>query len=121
MKKYKKIYEDACKIKIPKDYDIHHIDFNHKNNDIMNLVMLPRKLHSKYHQLLNQLCPKYEIVTKLQSVIESGNAINNYIMYNQHDIEKQFIEVWYECQKWLDYRNYLLGIMNNVHNINIGD
>lgn len=119
MKSYRKKYEEECNIKIPKDYDIHHIDLNHKNNDIMNLVMLPKKLHNKYHSLLGQINNEYKLIKNLQSVIEKGNGINDYIVNEQHNNEKNFVKVWYECQKWVDYRNYLLGIMNNIHNIDI--
>lgn len=120
MSNYRKIYECRCKIKIPKDYEIHHINLNHNDNNIMNLVMLPKKLHSKYHIYLNLLNNRYSIVTKLQSVIENGNGINEYIITEQYKAEKKFIKIWYECQKWVDYRNYLLGIMDNIHKIHIG-
>lgn len=36
-------------------YDIHHIDFNRSNNNIKNLVSLPKRVHADYHKTLNQL------------------------------------------------------------------
>lgn len=120
MKDYRKIYQSKCNITIPKDYEIHHIDFNRKNNEIMNLVMLPKELHKKYHRVLLELQnSRYEIITKVQSNIDSGNLINDYISINQHEIENKFIKIWYECQIYVDYRNYLLGLMPNIHNINL--
>lgn len=44
--KYKKHYE----IEFGTDYVIHHIDEDRNNNDISNLLLLPRDLHSKYHE-----------------------------------------------------------------------
>lgn len=120
MENYRKVYKEKCNIAIPKGYDIHHIDFNRENNDIMNLVMLPKKMHNKYHKTLLELKSyKYEVVTKVQSVIESGNLINDYILKNQHELERKFISIWYECQVYVDYRNYLLGLMPNIHRIEL--
>ena len=88
----------------------------------MNLVMLPKKLHNQYHKILLELQkPKYEIVTKVQSCIDSGNLINEYIATEQHKLEEKFIKIWYECQIYVDYRNYLLGLMPNIHGINLSN
>lgn len=40
---------------IEEDFDIHHIDFNRKNNCIKNLVKLPKKLHADYHAVIKKL------------------------------------------------------------------
>ena len=47
---YRKLYEQAFGIKIPSDYDVHHLDFDHSNNDLSNLLLLPRKLHQEIHK-----------------------------------------------------------------------
>jgi len=52
---YRKFYEQKTGKKIPKDFDIHHIDFNRENNDIMNLVAIPKKLHHNYHKSLYEI------------------------------------------------------------------
>lgn len=43
--KYKLYYN----IDFDRKYVIHHIDGNHNNNEISNLILLPIDLHSKYH------------------------------------------------------------------------
>ena len=48
---YRKKYKDYFKIQFSKEYDIHHIDFNHKNNDIENLLLLPKDLHQRLHKV----------------------------------------------------------------------
>ena len=53
MKQYRKYFQDYYGIKLNKNYDIHHIDLNHENNQISNLMILPKKLHNKYHILIN--------------------------------------------------------------------
>ena len=32
-----------------KKFDVHHIDGNRENNDIMNLILLPKKVHQRLH------------------------------------------------------------------------
>lgn len=44
------IYEDTFKIKIPDDYDIHHIDEDKTNNDINNLVLMTHEDHTILHK-----------------------------------------------------------------------
>ena len=48
---YRKKYKTYFKIQIGKEYDIHHIDFNHENNDIDNLLLLPKDLHQRLHKV----------------------------------------------------------------------
>lgn len=59
---YRKFYENKLKIKLDKDTEIHHIDKNRENNDIKNLVALPKQIHNLYHNTYN----------KLISIISSG-------------------------------------------------
>lgn len=47
---YRKLYAETFGIKIPSNYDVHHLDFDHSNNDLSNLVLLPRALHNKIHK-----------------------------------------------------------------------
>ena len=113
-KEYKKLYERELNIKIPKGYDIHHIDFNRENNNIENLVMLPRKLHQEYHELAHKMIKNYNIQIKLLSIIEQGSLVNNYIRYEQIPTMIKYLDCYMKCCKYLDYRNYLLGIIPNI-------
>lgn len=36
-----------------KKFVVHHINHNREDNRIHNLILLPKKLHSRYHTLLN--------------------------------------------------------------------
>lgn len=108
---YRKLYEQKCNIKIPNDYEIHHIDFNRKNNDIMNLVMLPKNLHNAYHSTLEKYkALSYKPNIELQSSMDFGYLINKYILDNDIDIIRDFIDIWYQCVEYVDLRNYYLKL-----------
>jgi hypothetical protein len=44
------IYEKETGKTIPEGFQIHHIDGNHYNNDISNLVMVEQEIHYAYHR-----------------------------------------------------------------------
>lgn len=45
-KDYRKIYESTLGIKLqPGIASIHHLDFNHQNSNVSNLVAIPQQLH----------------------------------------------------------------------------
>ena len=58
MNQYKKIYKDNFNFDWSgKNFDIHHLDFNHNNNDYSNLLLIPKRLHQQYHALYSNLYP----------------------------------------------------------------
>lgn len=111
LKNYREKYKRHYNIDFGSEYVVHHIDENKQNNDISNLLLLPRDLHNKYH-----LCKN--IVTSANPPLEivgNGNHEQEYyITYLSH-----FIETIRECNKWYDYKLFLEGEMPNIHNINI--
>ena len=40
---------------VPKNWEVHHIDHDHYNNTIINLVAIPKWLHRGYHNYFNQI------------------------------------------------------------------
>jgi len=95
-----------------KKFSVHHIDGNRENNSIDNLVMLPQRLHNKYHFLKRSLDDSaVQLATKIVSVSDRGCHYNDYAM----DLMKKFVECWGKCCMWADYKNYLLGYMPNIH------
>lgn len=54
-KNYRLKYKRYYGIDFGVDFHVHHIDFNHENNSIDNLLLLPRELHERYHMIMNSL------------------------------------------------------------------
>ena len=115
-KDYISIYKELTGIDFDSSkYEVHHIDSDRSNNDIENLVLLPKELHKKYH------IHKYDArhigkpITKILSITENGSGYNSFCL----DKFTEFVDVWSECCKWKDYRNFLLGRISNIHNLEI--
>jgi hypothetical protein len=115
---YREVYKSYYDIEFDDDYEIHHIDLNHKNDDIKNLMLLPKEIHQKYHLALSELPIEngsINIITQIKSVVEQGNGFNSYMLA----AVERFVNIYSECQKWLDYKCYLDGLISNIHNISI--
>lgn len=54
---YKKILSDALGgIRWDtEEYEVHHINHNREDNRVSNLLLLPKKMHRKYHYLMNMI------------------------------------------------------------------
>ena len=61
---YRKLYEDNVGI-IPNNWEIHHIDFNHNNNKINNLIAVPSMVHMIIHQSGYQCLHQGEEITAM--------------------------------------------------------
>lgn len=51
---YRTFYQKKTGIKLLKNYEVHHLDHDRNNNSIINLVAVPKKLHSNYHKSYNK-------------------------------------------------------------------
>lgn len=103
---YRKFYNQALNVNVSSSFDIHHIDFDRKNNAITNLVALPRQLHQDYHTALKGIDLDH-VPVKL-----TGNcSMHISDLYN-------YLELYMECNRWVDYRNHYLIGLPNIHNLN---
>ena len=60
---YRKLYEQNIG-QIPDNWEVHHIDFNHKNNSLDNLIAVPSMVHMVIHQ--SGFVPRDEIENLIQ-------------------------------------------------------
>jgi hypothetical protein len=105
LKDYRLKYKRYYGIEFNSDYAIHHIDFNHNNNDISNLLLLPKDLHNRYHQLVNELggvdehgnikfnalinmCVSNYAAPIIEELGATIKAINKWVLY-KHNLEMQ--------------------------------
>ena len=117
IKDYRREFKKYYNLELSEEYDIHHIDLNHENNDMNNLMILPKILHIKYHSLLNDLRISKPIKTITLDLKIHGNQTN----LNSYNLQiiKDLISVLDECAKWYDYKLYLDGKLNNIHGIKL--
>lgn len=107
---YRSYYEKMCDLKIPRNCEIHHINFNREDNNIRNLVMLPSKLHKDYHKKLENLKnSRFKLDEQIKSIIDFGINYNDFVLSERYKEAKAFVEVWYECIPFVSYRDYKLG------------
>lgn len=92
MENYRLKYKRYYGIDFGKDYVIHHIDFDRNNNDISNLLLLPKELHTQYHIILNILGGNNGLVDlRLNRTIKTFANLPQCIS---------------ECQKWQLWKKY---------------
>jgi len=110
MENYRKLFCKHYGIKLDSRYDIHHIDGNRENNDIGNLMILPKSLHAMYHSA------KKAIATVPMDVCPSMCMPQYYDFSSDY---KNFCDIVSKCSIWYDYKMYMDGKMDNVHNITL--
>jgi hypothetical protein len=68
---------------LPRSYDIHHKDANHSNNDVHNLVMLPRSVHMLIHRHFGNI---------LISALHTGKITREQFFSLCNDEQREFYE-----------------------------
>lgn len=107
---YRKLFCDHYGIKLDSCYDIHHIDGDRTNNDIRNLMILPKSLHAMYHSAKK---------TVSYVPLDIGSSMSMLQYYEFCSDYKKFCDIVSECSVWYDYKLYMDGEMDNVHNIKL--
>lgn len=114
---YRKLFKEYYQIDFDNNYEVHHINLQHEDNRIENLMLLPKKLHKEYHKALNEIkmIEQSELNLFIRGVLDGGNGYNFFILQTL----KNFVTVYDECQKWKDYLDYLKGLIPNIHGLKI--
>lgn len=105
------MYAKLVKSEIPSGFDVHHIDLDANNNEIENLVAIPRDLHQTYHSLIenspigaNRMLIEVEL--KPKGFLEKGHKVLSFTTKWLIDYE----ECCSQISDYIDYRNYKLGL-----------
>lgn len=101
----RKYYEEITGRQIPKGFEVHHIDFDRSNNDINNLVALPKGLHRDYHKWLTRA---QELIDGLHVKLPQ-ELLNR--PYNLQAIDElyKFMREYDACCAYIALRDYFLG------------
>ena len=62
---YREIWEDSFGRSIKEGWVIHHINHNHFDNRIQNLLHIPNKMHIQYHSLYNKITPSIHNICQI--------------------------------------------------------
>jgi hypothetical protein len=112
---YRKKFKKHYGIEFGNEFHVHHIDLDHTNNDIENLMILPKKLHSLYHLMFNSTTGNGFIKFYNASIHSNTICGDNYNL----SMTKKYIDVLVECDKWYDFKLYLEGILPNIHGLEV--
>lgn len=118
MANYRQLFKKYYGLEFGNNYQIHHIDFNHENDDISNLLLLPRWIHKEYHEAIKDLprLTNYPLVGTISlRPIGWANADTNY----ERECIRRFWKALDACRDWVDYKRYLDGEIPNIHNIRL--
>ena len=112
---YRQEFEEAYDILIPEGYEIHHIDRNHDNNELSNLMILPKELHEHYHHAFWLFDFNNQSIKKDMNFEIISNAIGaeNLRFTALCDLCNAIIH----CMEWADYKDYLNDKVSNIHGI----
>lgn len=94
---YRKYYKDYYGIDFGKEFDIHHIDINRENNEINNLILLPKRLHLKYHYSLSGL----------YRVSENDGLMKIYLIPYAFDDIEEYLEIAHQMESWANFKHTL--------------
>lgn len=101
---YRKIYREKTGKKIPDDFEIHHLDQDRTNNEIDNLIAIPKRVHRQWHLYFNQITVLGFSANDYIPDVQNHNKI----IYNA-DVFKGYLDACVEMSCWLHFRDYLLG------------
>lgn len=120
-------YSKETNRKIPNLFEVHHIYQKpykkYKDNSLENLVALPIDIHKKYHNLKKRLSTRFNKIggTKNLSLIDISKEKNWKLKQYSDELIytlPNFVSVYKEGSKWVDFRDYLLGKIKDIHNFN---
>lgn len=82
-----------------KVFDVHHIDRNRDNNDIHNLVLLPKELHIELHRVYNELDRMLAAVKDPFLSVAKEN-LSPFGSFMGSDIIGDYLHILYKCRMW---------------------
>ena len=91
---YRKKYEELLNLILSNEEEIHHLDMDRENNNINNLVAIPKKLHKQYHSYLR--------------IYEDGLKM---VQCTSEEFKKEYA---YDIRKWKEHTEKLIKVENEI-------
>ncbi len=104
IKNYRTKYKRYYNIDFDNNFVIHHLDFDRNNNEISNLLLLPKELHQRYHFYLQHM----DNMNWKSGTLKINTRIDKRRFdYFADETLIGFLETLRECGKWLAYKERL--------------
>lgn len=111
---YKLKYKFLTDRKIPKGFEVHHIDINRSNNHISNLVLLPIPLHRKYHAIRERIL-SFKRCVPFDGIVFDMKLFNPEQIeldpYNNIKLFQDLYDIMEICNNWVYLRDVILGVV----------
>lgn len=88
-----------------KRYEVHHIDGNHKHNEIENLVLLPMSLHKKLH-MYHRMVTSEEYLNNCYSINPADN-LDKFMFVTSSMSARKFFLVKEEEKRFIQLRDFI--------------
>lgn len=107
---YRQYYKEYYGIEFGEDYSVHHIDMNRDNNDISNLLLIPKEVHENFHK------SAYSYEYGIKSINPNLKHICTCCLNPEIEMLDIYIDAVIEIQKWIGYKdtNYRVFKANGV-------
>ena len=100
---YREDYEEHYKMRLDRSWEVHHIDYNHDNNDMNNLVAIPDYLHRKLHKAHFRFELAKQNFTLSDIKIHSGKLCSHTEFMSALS---DYIETVEKCTPYINLRNF---------------
>lgn len=93
---YRKYYKEYYGITFDKDLEIHHLDWDRSNNDISNLLLIPKATHEKFHFACNAIS---------SALSKYGSPKDLHLDPNGHTYDVQMAQLYFSAIEDMDTWN----------------
>lgn len=115
-KTYNLRYKQLTGRDIPKGFEVHHINVNRNNNEISNLVLLPTKLHRRYHTIRDRVlsfrsCESHDGILFDMGLFNPEQTELD--PYNHIKLFQDLYDIMDLCNNWVYIRDVVLGVVDH--------
>lgn len=102
---YRELYQEATGRRLKPTAHVHHLDGNHENNKLSNLLAMPSTLHGRFHYLRSQLTDALKNYLDMMNYLDGRNPGG----YDYSSMMAEYENVREEMHFWKCVKDSLLG------------